>query len=205
MDTVKQTMVDMTVAFNARLEEFQQQLNDIKSPATASSSPSAKLAAEFDVFRTFVITSLKCLTTQVEVLSNLYEKQEMQRRRKMLLVHGVPEQTKEDTVSTVVKVLSNNLDLPEIDSNAISLCHRLGRAKKDKPRPILIKLHNISLRDKVWYGKTGFKGTEYTLSEFLTKEDTPCLWPLVINLVSQNVGRQMVTLWWWLLTARVVE
>ncbi|CAG4990938.1 unnamed protein product [Colias eurytheme] len=169
MDTVKQSMVNMTVAFNTRLEEFQQQLDGMKSPATASSSPSAKLAAEFEVFRTFVVTSLKCLTIQVETLSNLFEKQEMRSRRKMLLVHGIPEQAKEDTTSTVVKVISENLELPEINSNAVSLCHRLGSARKDKPRPILIKLQTVPLRDKIWYSKTGFKGTDYTISEFLTK------------------------------------
>uniref|UniRef100_A0A2H1W9F9 SFRICE_038682 n=1 Tax=Spodoptera frugiperda TaxID=7108 RepID=A0A2H1W9F9_SPOFR len=50
----------------------------------------------------------------------------------------------------------------------IKRCHRMGRATL-KPRPILFKLHNVALRDSIWFGKTGLKGSGITISEFLTK------------------------------------
>ncbi|XP_026733623.1 uncharacterized protein LOC113497968 [Trichoplusia ni] len=38
-----------------------------------------------------------------------------------------------------------------------------------KPRPILLKLRDAEVRDRIWFEKTKLKGSGITLSEFLTK------------------------------------
>ncbi|CAG4930942.1 unnamed protein product [Colias eurytheme] len=52
----------------------------------------------------------------------------------------------------------------------INRCHRIGRTGLDKPRPILVKLSDLSIKNKLWYGKTVLKSTGITISEFLTKQ-----------------------------------
>ncbi|XP_026745500.1 uncharacterized protein LOC113506863 [Trichoplusia ni] len=53
---------------------------------------------------------------------------------------------------------------------AVRRCHRMGRNNNgSKPRPILLKLRDVEVRDRIWFEKTKLKGSGITLSEFLTK------------------------------------
>ncbi|CAG4960643.1 unnamed protein product [Colias eurytheme] len=148
--------------------EFQEDLKKT-STTTSLASPPTRLASDFTAFRSFVITSLQCLQTQVDCLYKLYDNQEMRSRRKILLLHGVPEHKDENVTSETLNVLSTHLKLPNLSSNGVSRCHRLGSPKENKPRPILCKLRNLSDKELIWSSKISLKGTGITLSEFLTK------------------------------------
>ncbi|CAG4930685.1 unnamed protein product [Colias eurytheme] len=167
MESLKQSMVDLTITFNKRMADFQKKM---ENPAPASTDTSTQIAAEFNLFRAFVTTSLECLQSQLDILMKLYDQQETRSRRKMLLIHGVPEKSQENPSLLVCDLLSKHFKLPNLSEESISRCHRLGRMQESKPRPIVLKLNDVKLRDKVWLNKVCLKGTGITLSEFLTKQ-----------------------------------
>nr|XP_034832765.1 uncharacterized protein LOC117989496 [Maniola hyperantus] len=165
MDSIQKTVEELSLHFHKTMAEFQLNLQS----AIPATSPTSNIAAQFSSFRNFVLTALKTLQGQVEVLSQQIDQQETRSRKKILLVHGVPEAAKEDVPTVVVKALKDHLQIPELSAAAISRCHRMGRAGSDRPRAILIKFRELPVRNKIWYGKKSLKGTGITLAEFLTK------------------------------------
>ncbi|CAH0719360.1 unnamed protein product, partial [Brenthis ino] len=70
-------------------------------------------------------------------------------------------------------VLSRKQDEFEMRSRKkILLIHGVQErhSRSDKPRAVLVKFKDFSLRNKIWYSKSGLKNSGITLSEFLTKE-----------------------------------
>lgn len=156
-------MMLMTELFNTKMSEFQQQLQQ------TSSSTSASVAADFTAFRMFIMSALETIQKQVEFLGSEIDRLEMRGRRKILLLHGVSEKKTEDTSSVVASIVSNKLKVPDFSTDFISRCHRIGRPSENKSRPLLVKLRDAAVRNKVWFAKTKLKGTGITISEFLTK------------------------------------
>ncbi|CAG4982991.1 unnamed protein product [Colias eurytheme] len=62
--SIKESMAQMSEMFNKRMLEFQEDLKKT-STTTSLASPPTRLASDFTAFRSFVITSLQCLQTQV--------------------------------------------------------------------------------------------------------------------------------------------
>lgn len=156
----------MSTIFNTKMMQFQEDLQ--KQGSTAPPVTVSSLATEFAAFKSFVVTALAALQKQVELLSQESEKAEMRSRRKFLLLHGVQELKDEVATSTAVRCLTEHIQLP-LTTNDISQCFRLGQASKDKPRPLLVKFRDVTMRGNMWNAKTKLKGTGVTLSEFLTK------------------------------------
>lgn len=164
--SLKASVDEMKMDFNNRMAAFEAQLQ--KSGGTSSGTSS--LATDFAAFRTFVTQALCLLQQQVESLAHTVDSMEMQRRRKILLVHGVAEMQDENTEQLVTDTVKQRLQIADFSINGIQRCHRMGRpSSTKKPRPILLKLRDISTRDTVWFNKTKLKGSGVTLSEFLTK------------------------------------
>lgn len=163
MEAIKDSLTAMNEMFNMKMNEFQQELHKSSSPITASS-----LAADFNNFKSFTLSALNTLQRQVELISHEMDRQEMRRRKKMLLFHGVAEEKSEDLLDRVVTVIGDNLDLTDFSSSSIRSSYRLGHPS-EKFRPIVVKFMDVVTRNKVWYAKTKLKGTGVTLSEFLTK------------------------------------
>lgn len=170
MDAIKRSMSEMNERFVTRMNEFQNSLQN----STLASNPTpniANIAAEFTAFRSFVLTALEELQLQVQVLSRKYDDLEMRSRRRILLVHGIPESKTEKITSLITQTLGNHFKIPELTEGEFNRCHRLGKIRTDgKPRAVLIKFSDISLRNKLWSSKSTLKNTGITLSEFLTKE-----------------------------------
>ncbi|XP_046976302.1 uncharacterized protein LOC124542385 [Vanessa cardui] len=165
MESIKSSIADLTEHFNLRMAEFQRDLRN----AVPASSPVSNINSQFNSFRSFVIAALESLQLQVELLSQQCDVMEMRSRRKILLVHGVPEDKHENIPAHISKVLGDHLKLPGLTADSISRSHRLGQLGKGKPRAILVKFKDTSVKDKVWGAKKNLKGTGITLSEFLTK------------------------------------
>lgn len=171
---VQSNMDAMINMFKSKMSEFEDELQQ----ATSRRQPStiAALNADFQGFKAFVCNALSILRAEVEALARGLDHLETRTRRKMLLVHGVPEEKNEDTRATVVATLTTKCKIKDLNSDKIRVCHRMGRpvtkAKgeaKSKPRPILIKFTDTFIRDRVWGTKKALKGTSVTLSEFLTR------------------------------------
>lgn len=163
-----QSLQELTTMFYKRMDSFEGKLQ--KTPKTPSASSIDELAADFAAFKTFVVTSMRGLQGQIELLAKQNEQFEMRSRRKILLLHGLPEDSKEVTAEVIVGVVTGHFKQLAFTVGDISRCHRMGRVgSTDRPRPILCKFRDGALRSQIWSTKTCLKGTGITISEFLTK------------------------------------
>lgn len=152
--------------FQKRMSNFEEELQ--KSSGVSASNTAIEV--EYKSFKAFVMQALTSLQKQVELLSNNIDRLETRSRRKILLVHGLPESANENVTRSVTEVIQSRLKINECTVSDIKRCHRMGRpTAPHKPRPILVKFHDVVLRDKTWFNKTKLKGSGITLSEFLTK------------------------------------
>lgn len=165
METVMESISTLADHFNSKMTEFQRDLHKGSSPVSTAS-----LASEFSTFKSFIIISLNTLQRQVELLGRENDRQEMRRRRKILLLHGLPEEKQENTTSKVVSLVADRLLLPNFSSASVKTSYRLGRPSDKKVRPIVVKFSDVVIRDKVWFSKKKLKGSGITQSEFLTRD-----------------------------------
>ncbi|KAI5638689.1 hypothetical protein NE865_08745 [Phthorimaea operculella] len=168
MEQIKVSIESLAASVHARMAAFEDELK--KDPATKKDTVNS-ISMEFQCFRAFVVASLGALQQQIGMLTNELDGMEMRSRRKMLLLHGVPEEKDEDTTKVVVAVANEHLSLPELQPEDIRRAHRMGRfsSASNKPRPVLVKFVNTKTRDDAWTKKVGLKGTGITVSEFLTQ------------------------------------
>lgn len=127
MESIKQCIEDLSSKLDAKMAEYQQTLQ-------ATTSPTSNIAAQFSIFRSFVLTGMESLQLQLKMLTNQVDELEMRRRRKILLVHGIPETANENTTSAAVKALSDHIKIPELECAAVSRSQRLGRLAAGKMR-----------------------------------------------------------------------
>lgn len=167
MESLKITMANMHEVFHSRMLAFESQLS--KEPTSNPSGATAGITAEYASFKSFVVDMLNNLQQQLEALLDTVDSIEMRTRRKMLLLHGVSEEKNEDTPELTSDVIKTHLKISGFTVADIKRCQRLGRPGSLKPRPILFKLLDTGVRDKLWFSKTHLKGTGITISEFLTK------------------------------------
>ncbi|KAI5644484.1 hypothetical protein NE865_03591 [Phthorimaea operculella] len=168
MEQIKVSIESLAASVHARMAAFEDELK--KDPATKKDTVNS-ISTEFQCFRAFVVASLGALQQQIAMLSNELDGMEMRSRRKMLLLHGVPEDKDEDITDVVVAVANEHLSLPELQPDDIRRAHRMGRfnSSSNKPRPVLVKFASTKTRDDAWSKKVGLKGTGITVSEFLTQ------------------------------------
>lgn len=167
MDSLKGSITELVAQFHERMTKFEAELT--RSSPSSSPAP-VSLAEEYAAFKKLVLESLGCLQQQMEALAKDVDALEMRGRRKMLLIHGVAEVSKEEPSVVVAEVLREKLKLDTFTVAAIRRCHRMGsQSGAGKPRPILVKFQDVDTRDKIWFAKTKLKGSGITLSEFLTR------------------------------------
>lgn len=166
MASSKQNFDEISTEFYNKMAEFQKKLDTATQSQAVHTINS--IAEEFASFKLFIMSSLRTLQQQIDGQAKQIDKMEMRSRRKMLLVHGIPESKSEDISGSLLKLFTDHVHTVEVTAVSISKCHRLGRFNSNKTRPIIVKFKDADLRDKIWYTKTVFKGTGVTLSEFLT-------------------------------------
>lgn len=94
--------------FMVRMVEFQVNLQ--KSACKTSASTSF-LAADFEPFKTFIVPTLNMLRRQNEFQKLEIDRQEIRRRRKMLLLHGVPQTNPENRSAQVTTLVAEHFGL----------------------------------------------------------------------------------------------
>lgn len=115
-------------------------------------------------------TELGHVKSEKNQLETRVEDAEQYSRRNCLLLHGVPENTGENTTSVVIGTINDRLGL-DLERNHLDRTHRLGRPKRPddtKPRPIIIKFVSYTERSQVYATKRKLKGTSMLISENLT-------------------------------------
>lgn len=177
----------ISTTFAARMSEFER---NAARPLDATSSPVAAVSAsgmsdEYLAFKDFVLATLSTLKLQLELLSVGQDRLETHSRRKVLLLHGLPEEVTPDPTlldtglggepvdvpKRVLALLKDKMGLSNIDPLSLESCHRLGtlKAGSDKCRPVLIRFSALAVRNEVWKAKTTLKGSTTSWSEFLTR------------------------------------
>lgn len=155
-------MAELAEDFKKRMAAFQSEIDK----AAPSSPTIASVSADFSAFKKFILSSLEALQKQVNFLGQQLDQQEMRSRRKMLLLHGVPE-SENDSLASTVELLNRHLE-SKLAVDDVSRCHRVGRPHNNKSRCILMKFADVSVRNSVWFAKKCLKGSGVTMSEFLT-------------------------------------
>ena len=98
------------------------------------------------------------------------DRQEQYSRRNCLLLHGIVEETGEDTDEKIINKVQQSMD-ETIKPEDINRLHRLGKPKtsKDaKPRPIIVEFVKRNTRNKIYRNKKKLKGTGISVKESLT-------------------------------------
>lgn len=161
------TIAEMNTEFRNRMAEFESR--DKLQKENSSSTSSVHLQEEFISFKKFVLQALNNIQQQVQILTQSADNVETRSRRKTLLLHGVPEERNEDIALVATTIISEKCKVSNFNVNNIKRSQRMGRLSSNKPRPILVKFHQVATRDAIWFSKTNLKGTGVTISEFLTK------------------------------------
>ncbi|XP_022829268.1 uncharacterized protein LOC111358378 [Spodoptera litura] len=168
VEAVSGTLAEMRAEFKERMSRFE--AGHSSTPSKLASGGTSGLAQDYWAFKRFIFDALDCLQRQMEFFVRDMDAQEMRGRRKMLLIHGVPENKNENTSLVVASVVQEKLSMGNFSTSDVRRCRRVGSfANKAKPRPILVKIQDVDTRDKMWYNKAKLKGTSITISEFLTK------------------------------------
>ncbi|XP_028042489.1 uncharacterized protein LOC114252182 [Bombyx mandarina] len=154
--------------FQTRMNDYDLKLQKASTGAVPAHVDISTLSREFNDFKAFVWQTLSQMKTQIELLSLGLDRHETMMRRKVLLLHGIPENKNEKLHKSIVEVFTRNMKLPEICIEHINNCHRLGNSQ-GKVRPVLVRFCSMEHRNVVWDNKTNLKGSGITVSEFLTK------------------------------------
>ena len=110
----------------------------------------------------------------IDTLSNQIDSNEQHNRNECLLMHGIPEKTKElpnDSRNIFIQNINEHLGLNVVvEPNMIRRAHRLGKKRTDgKPRPIIARFWNSELRNEIYFNKKKLKHKPVSISENLTK------------------------------------
>ncbi|KOB71369.1 Uncharacterized protein OBRU01_12714 [Operophtera brumata] len=167
MREIKGSMAQMQALFTEQMAVYEGKLH--KQSSSDAPATTAGLAAEFSAFKSFMLIAMRALQNQIQATAQAVDQLETMSRRKYLLFHGVPEGKTEDTAATVANVVVAKLKMTGFAAGDINRCHRMGRLTSNRPRPILVKLRDVAVRDKIWFAKTNLKDSGITLSEFLTR------------------------------------
>ena len=91
-------------------------------------------------------------------------------RRNCLLLHGVRENSNENTNDIAVKTISENLDI-DIQKEDLDRTHRVGKGNRadGKARPIIIKFARYNVRRNVYSNKRKLKGKSLLITESLAR------------------------------------
>ena len=112
---------------------------------------------------------VSALTERSKVLEESNDQQEQYSRRNCLLIHGVEENSNEDTDKLVLNIISNDLEI-DLTEIAIDRTHRTGDPKKKKKKvlPIIVKFDRYYYRKQVFSKKKHLKGKSISITESLT-------------------------------------
>lgn len=156
----------MTELFSSKMASFEESLS---TSTPKGNIDTTVLASEFSTFKSFIWKAVSGLKAQMELVFNTLDGLEMKSRANILLLHGLPENKVENIPALIANVCSEKLGLQEVSAQSFDACIRLGQKRdSEKPRPVLLRFHNLHCRSQVWAAKKKLKGSGLTLSEFLT-------------------------------------
>lgn len=150
-----------------RMNDYDAKLEKLSSSTPEKQMDVATLSLDFAEFKASVWKMFTLMKSQMELLSLGLDRHEAYIRRKVILFHGVPEESDENVSGIIMNTINTKMGITHIATKDIVTCHRLG-LNRGKPRPVLVRFHEYHHRHLVWSNKTMLKGSGLTISEFLT-------------------------------------
>ena len=94
-------------------------------------------------------------------------------RSNNLVISGIPEDQSQwekprETAEKVVKTMNEKLKNLNIESADIDICHRLGKIRTEKPRPVIVRFISRMTRNDLMYRRRDLKGTNIYVNEDLS-------------------------------------
>lgn len=109
------------------------------------------------------------LETRVSQLEKDLEEAQQYSRRTNVLIHGVKEESGEDTDRIAHDLFTEQMGVPIVDRD-ITRSHRLGRRAEGTERPIIVRLLSYRQKKLVYDQKKSLKDTGFVVTENLTKK-----------------------------------
>lgn len=182
LTSVQSSLNDRMAAFEEKLANIQALRNTTTDTHTGTSPDQelTLLASSFIEFKDHCLKELALIQTVVSELKTRVtncedrtDQLEQYSRRNCLLIHGVREQSGENTYAVTLDIINNAMGV-KLGYDDIDRVHRIGapnRSGADKMiRPIIIKFISYQAREAVWRAKIKLKGSRIVLSESLTRE-----------------------------------
>ena len=153
-NTFKAEVTDKIAVMEQKLDQLSTEVGTVKSELSGAK-------AENESLKGVIIE----LASQVD-------RNEQHSRSECLLLHGVPEKkgsTPENSKLVFAAEISSKTGVKMTEAN-IKRAHRFGPPRNDgKPRPIIARFWNSSLRNDVYRKKKNLKGKNIFITENLTK------------------------------------
>ena len=169
---------DMATISNLLMESFRGEMSEMISSIVKGGLDG--LSARINVLET-ENQSLKAengsLKQRVESLESAVEAGEQYSRRNCLRVSGIREADNENTDNLILDVVHSiavDLDIHEIDRS-----HRVGRARNNRPRDIIVRFFTFRARQKLYKDRTKLRDSRYAgvfVNEDLTKHTSSILY-----------------------------
>ncbi|KAL4718525.1 hypothetical protein ACJJTC_016607 [Scirpophaga incertulas] len=128
---------DLERLFSSRMAEYDERLQkataSVSSQAQSSPVDLSTLAREFSEFKTFIWQVLDKFKSQMKLLSVGYDRHETAMRRKVLLLHGIPEVLNENLFDTVHQIAhATKIETREELQELITKFPSTGNSSTDK-------------------------------------------------------------------------
>jgi len=162
-----------------RLEEgIKSNADDVKSLETAVRENYDRLTKELNDALELIDSKVEehaTLTTLAQKsltnYGNYNDDLEQYSRRNCLVLHGIPEDKRENTDKIVLETINSKLNV-KLEATDLDRTHRIGKHSptSNRPRAIIIKFARYNVRASVFRGKKQLKNTQLMLTESLTSK-----------------------------------
>lgn len=154
---------------NTKVMGMEKQLNDLETSRTFDSSMLDSIQKKQNYIDTMLKKMEKIEEDQREKLLDLQSRE----MRDNLIFYGIEEEKDEsdkDCVGKVLKLVENELKIPNAQQIPIHRAHRMGRYQRTKTRPIVAKFAFYPNREEIRKAARNLEGTQYSISQQFPKE-----------------------------------
>lgn len=155
--------------FEKKLDGNAQNSGSEKMDGMQHESSLVNTRTEFASFKLLIMSMLDEIKMKLNEMDEQIEEQENYSRRHCLLIHGVEEDTKENTDDIVLKLCKEHLKVT-LNLEQIERSHRLGKPRGNNSRPIIVRFCSYRTRQSVFSNKKQLKGKKIVITESLSRK-----------------------------------
>ena len=190
LDTIEKTVIGI----DSKVVKLDQEVKNLNDRVAAVELSQSFVSDKFDTQKTSIdntnteVTQMKAKIKELTKTNEDLKKESDSMKKTMidtqarsmrenLIFYGIPEVPKdetEDCQNSVKTLLSDKLGITITENNMeMDRAHRIGIRKEginQKPRPIVVKFHKYTEKEKIRKSSYMLKGTDYSIGEQFPKE-----------------------------------